>query len=390
MKVNLTESFARTVKPTDVRVPYIDDGLILEVNPSGKKVFYYKFRQDGKQVKRKLGDYPTISVKEAKQLVLNAKHDVQIKGIKQPILGVTFKAFVEGEFKEWLFANNKSAQDSYKTIQTHFLPLLGHIKIKDIEPRIIERWKNQRLNAGISASTVTRNLTELRTIFSRVEDWYKLPTFMPSVKNPSITSEKEKLYLSADEMKKLREMCDRYTYLYYFGEPDDFPKDWGISTRSKVPIMLPYIIHIAINTGMRKGEILQLKFSDIDRESKMITVRGSTEKTKRYREIAISDKLDKQLSYWGNVLYGSDYDANSDELVFPIGDIKRSWETFRKRAGLEHVLFKTLRHHFASSLVLKNVALSTVMNLMGHTNIKTTQRYLSVRTEDKFEAVNLL
>jgi len=390
MKVKLTESLVRTVKPTDKRVPYIDDGLILEVNPSGKKVFFHKFRQDGKQVKKKLGDYPAISVKEAKQLVLNAKHDVQIKGIKQPILGITFKAFVEGEFKEWLFANNKTAKDSYKTIQTHFIPLLGHIKIKDIEPRIIERWKNKRLNDGINASTVTRNLTELRSIFSRVEDWYKLPTFMPSVKNPSITSEKEKLYLSAGEMEKLRNMCDRYTYLYYFGEPDDFPKDWGITSRSKIPIILPHIIHTAINTGMRKGEILQLKFSDIDRENKIITVRGSTEKTKRYRDIPISDKLEEQLMLWGNDCYGRDYDANSDDLVFPIGDIKTGWDTFRKRAGLEHVLFKTLRHHFASSLVLKNVAISTVMNLMGHTNIKTTQRYLSVRTEDKFEAVNLL
>lgn len=390
MKVKLTESFVKNVKPTVERESYTDNGLTLLVNPSGKKVFLFKFRQDGIQRKNTLGVYPVISVKEAKQIVLDKKHAIQIRGIKQPILNVSFKVFVEGEFKEWLFANNKSAKDSFNTIQAHFIPLLGHIKIKDIEPRIIEAWKSKRLNDGISASTVTRNLTELRTIFSRVEDWYKLPTFMPSVKNPSITTEKEKLYLSSDEMIKLREMCDRYSYLYYFGDAEEIPKDWGIHSRSKIPIMLPYIIHTAINTGMRKGEILQLRFSDIDRHNRVITVRGSTEKTRRYRDIPISTKLNDELGNWGNVCYGMGFKGDSDDLVFPIGDIKSGWETFRKRAGLEHVLFKTLRHHFASTLVLKNVLITVVMNLMGHTNIKTTQRYLSVRTEDKFEAVELL
>lgn len=390
MKVKLTESFVKNVKPTDKREPYTDNGLTLLVNPSGKKVFLFKFRQDGHQHKDTLGDYPVLSVKEAKQKVLDKKHAMQIRGIKQPILNVSFKVFVEGEFKEWLFVNSKSAKDRFNTIQTHFMPLLGHIKIKNIEPRIIEVWKNKRLNNGISPATVTRNLTELRTIFSRVEDWYRVPTFMPSVKNPSITTEKEKLYLSTDEVTKLSDMCDRYTYLYYFGEREDFPKDWGIHSRSKIPIMLPYIIHTAINTGMRRGEILQLRFSDIDRDNRIITIRGSTEKTKRYRDIPISVKLNEELGYWGNVCYGDGFKGDSDALVFPVGDIKKGWETFRKRAGLSHILFKTLRHHFASSLVLKNVPITVVMKLMGHTNIKTTQRYLSVRSEDMFEAVELL
>jgi integrase len=360
------------------------------VNPSGRKVFYYKFRQDGKQRKIKLGDYPAISVKEAKRLVLNKKHEVQIRGIKQPIFERTFKAFVDGEYKEWLFANNKSANDSFKTIETHFIPLLGHIKIKNIEPRIVEQWKSKRLNAGISPSTITRNLTELRSIFSRVEDWYKIPSLMTSVKNPKLTTEKEKLLLSHDEMNRLRDMCNRYNFLFHFGVPKDIPDSWGIRSINKIPIVLPYIIHTAINTGMRRGEILQLRLSDIDHANKMITVRGSTEKTSRYREIPISGKLEKLLAEWATIYYGDGNNTAPDALLFPIGSIKTGWTTFRKRAGLEDVEFKTLRHHFASSLVLKGVALSTVMKLMGHTNIKTTQRYLSVRTEDKFAAVNLL
>lgn len=390
MQIKLTENFAKSVKATDKRDTYSDNGLILEVNPSGKKVFYHKFRQDGIQRKSKLGDYPAISVKEAKNIALSAKHDIQIKGIKQPILEVTFGQFIEGEYKEWLFANNKAAGDSYATINAHFVPLLGHIKIKNIVPLTIEGWKNKRLNSGISAATVTRNLTELRSIFSRVEDWYKLPSFMPSVKNPKITVEKEKLYLSDEEVRRLKDTCDHYTFLYHFGDSTNIPEDWGIQSAKKIPIMLVYIIHLAINSGLRKGEILQLLVSDVDEETKIINVRGSTEKTSRFRDIPISNKLAVELSEWASMYYGENYDINPNSPLFPIKSITTGWNTFRKRAGLEHVEFRTLRHHFASSLVLKGVALSTVMKLMGHTNIKTTQRYLSVRTEDKFDAVNLL
>jgi len=388
--MKLSERSVKNLKPKDKRYAVMENGLVLEVNPSGKKVFFYKFRQDGVQHKPKLGEYPSLSVADAKKLVLNKKHDIQIKGIKQPILEVTFKEFVEGEYKVWLFANNKAAGDSYKTIETHFMSLLGHLKIKSIEPRIIEAWKSKRLNSGTSPATVSRNLTELRSIFSRIEDWFKLPSIMPSVKNPRITVEKEKLYLSDDEMQKLRAMCDKYVYLHHFGAREDIPTNWGIQSITKIPIILPYIIHVAVNTGMRKGEILQLRLSDIDHASESITVRGSTEKTGRSRDIPISNKLQALLAEWATLHYGDGYDLDSDDLVFPIGDIKTGWNTLRKRAGLGRVEFKTLRHHFASTLVLNNTPLSTVMQLMGHTNLKTTQRYLSVRTEDKIEAVNLL
>lgn len=49
-----------------------------------------------------------------------------------------------------------------------------------------------------------------------------------------------------------------------------------------------------------------------------------------------------------------------------------------------------LRHHFASTLVLRGVPLNVVQRLLGHRDLATTQIYLSVRTEDAFEAVNLL
>lgn len=393
MAFKITEQFAKTVKPKDRTKTYSDDGLLLDVTSRGTKTFYHKYREDGKQHKTKLGNYPVISVREAKKLVLKAKHDMQLKGIKQVGISMTFREFVEVEYKEFLFAKNKKPEQAYATLQKHFIPLIGDLKIKDIQPRPIESWIAKRL-AEVEAATVKRDLSDLRPVFKKVQDWYSLPSIMPRVKNPRITSEKEQLLLTDQEYDRLKDMCDRYIVVSEFAHLPDIkakiPSDWGINTPKKIPLYLVFMIRLAVNTGMRKGELMKLKFSDIDASTKTITVRGEIEKTSRYRDIPISEQLYKDLSLWGNLKYGQRFDVKSDRLVFPVRSIESSWTTFRKRAGLEHIEFKTLRHHFASTLVLRGVALSTVMKLMGHTNIETTQRYLSVRTEDKFEAVNLL
>ena len=75
--------------------------------------------------------------------------------------------------------------------------------------------------------------------------------------------------------------------------------------------------------------------------------------------------------------------------MFPVSNFKKPWARLMLESKLD-ITPHHLRHHFASSLVLRGVALSVVQKLMGHSDIRTTQIYLSVRTEDAFEAVNLL
>ena len=81
---------------------------------------------------------------------------------------------------------------------------------------------------------------------------------------------------------------------------------------------------------------------------------------------------------------------DADDKVFPVGQFRKSWAKLRRNARLEHIVFHDLRHHFASTLVLLGKPLSVVKELMGHKHISTTELYLSVRMEDKFEAVELL
>ncbi len=71
-------------------------------------------------------------------------------------------------------------------------------------------------------------------------------------------------------------------------------------------------------------------------------------------------------------------------------DPSKAWRKLRAMADLEHVTLHHLRHNFASQLVLKGVAPTVIMKLMGHTSLETTMLYFSVRREDEIDAVNLL
>lgn len=96
----------------------------------------------------------------------------------------------------------------------------------------------------------------------------------------------------------------------------------------------------------------------------------------------------ESLKYWNN-LSGRE-DSSEDGYVFPVRSFKRSWTSFRGLAKLEHIRFHDLRHNFASQLVLRGTPIPVVSQLMGHTDIKTTSIYLSVREDEKFKAVELL
>ena len=70
--------------------------------------------------------------------------------------------------------------------------------------------------------------------------------------------------------------------------------------------------------------------------------------------------------------------------------IRKPWGHLQQMANLHHITPHHLRHHVASTMVLQGAALSTVRDILGHRDIKVTARYLSVRTKDKMEALNLL
>lgn len=150
-------------------------------------------------------------------------------------------------------------------------------------------------------------------------------------------------------------------------------------------IHLRAIIICALDTGMRAGEILKLKWSDIDFENRLIIVQGLNTKTLRERQLAMTDRLSIEMM---KLFERSTKDA--DSLVFGIkNNVKNSFNSVRKIAGLQDVRFHDLRHTHATRLVSAHIPLSEVGRVLGHTQANTTYRYVNANVETARRAAAL-
>src|SRR5262249_31014487 len=116
------------------------------------------------------------------------------------------------------------------------------------------------------------------------------------------------------------------------------------------------ILIAALDTGMRRGEILKLRWSDVDFEDRLITVRAFNTKNMRERQVSMTGRLALELE----AAYGAST-KDPESLCFGIADnVKTSFGSARKAAGLPDVRFHDLRHTHATRLVSAHMPLSEV------------------------------
>jgi integrase len=138
--------------------------------------------------------------------------------------------------------------------------------------------------------------------------------------------------------------------------------------------MLKYIVPALLYTGSRKREILDLKWSDIDFEKQLWRLAESENKTKKVRWVPLSEGMSQLLQSVPRI-DGCDWVFANPKTKLPFNNIFSSWNTSRTKAGLADVRMHDLRHSFASFLVNAGCSIYEVKELLGHSQIKTTQRY---------------
>ena len=379
MARRLTEHRVRDLRPKSKRYTVAESGLQLEVHPSGSKVWYARWREKGRPHKEKLGQYPELSLKDARAKLTELQAAlVQDSPVKQS--AATLREFVDGPFSEWCLAQRKDGEATMDRITHQYLSSpVADKRLRDITTEQVENLKSAQIGK-YAPSTVKRNLGDLRRVFSKAVEWgYLRRSPATPVSDPKVDRQGTKLYLTKAELKRLNTALTKWTAKGYLGRT--------YNDRKAHPLYLTPLVHLLINTGLRKGEALALKWSDVDQKERLIRVRGEITKTGQSREVPISDKLLDELKGW-NTAAGIE-DLDTDDPMFPITYFRKAWARLMKESKLD-ITPHHLRHHFASTLVLRGVPLHVVQRLLGHRELTTTQIYLSVRSEDAFEAVNLL
>ena len=146
---------------------------------------------------------------------------------------------------------------------------------------------------------------------------------------------------------------------------------------------------MAINTGLRRGELFNLQWADVDLVRKVITVEGQTSKSGQTRYVQLNSEAINTLLEWKK--------QTDSAIVFasPVtgerfDNINKSWARLREEAGITDFRFHDLRHTFASKLVMAGIDLYTVKELLGHSTIQMTERYAHLAPEHKAEAVEAI
>ncbi len=232
---------------------------------------------------------------------------------------------------------SRSWKGMLKTIRVTF----GGKRIGDITVADAQRFYNNTL-ARTSASTANRYLTLLSSLFNKARDWKDFHGENPC---SSVTQQPE-----ADH--KTRNLSDDEISSLY---------------RVAHPRLLPFVT-AAILTGMRKGELLKLDWSNVSLERRTVFLLGHQTKSGKGRTLPITPRLQEVLVA---------LDPKPSGSVFNLPDImlRRYFARALKDAKLSGVTLHTLRHTAASHWAANGVDIYTIKTLLGHSSIKMTERY---------------
>jgi integrase len=322
--------------------------------------WYIDFYEDGKRYTERVGPV-SKSVAEEK---LSIRKSEVIRGEWKPKkIRVPFDKFKE-QYLEYSKGNKKPGSSLRDECSLkHLIPFFGNKALSEITPFLIEKYKLVRKEEGAEPGTINRELGCLRHMFSMAMKWRRAPT------NP------------VREVKFLKEPKGKDRILT---EEEEVRLLEAVRTGHKAK-HLEAIILTALHTGMRKGEILNLKWSNVDFKNGVITV----EKTKNdeIRKIPMNKKLTETLEGAKKVSKG---DYVFSENGKPYLDVKTGWWTALENAKIEGFRFHDLRHTFGSRLGMKGADIKTIQELMGHKDIKMTMRYSHPTPEHKKRAVKML
>lgn len=329
----------------------------------GRERWYLDYRDaGGKRIQKVAGH--AFSSDEAISALKSAVFKEHRKewGIQAPPERVLFSEFSRMYLDDYAKQNKRSWKDDHYRLRASMGPFFDNFALGEITPHMIEQYKAHRLESGVSKSTVNREITLLKKMFNLAIDW-QLASNNPVVKVKLFSekgTQKERILSESEEQRLL----------------------------SKCPDFLRPIVFMALNTGMRRGEILNLKWSQVDLEKRQIRVLQT--KSGLMRMIPINEPLQGVLS----LLRAKN---GQNELVFPnpmtgkpYVELKKSFKQACSNAGVQELRFHDLRHTFATRLIEAGVDIITVRDLLGHFSVKVTQRYTHSGQVQKAQAVKVL
>jgi integrase len=321
------------------------------------KNWYIDFTFKGQRIRESIGP----SRKGADKVIAKKKAEIaenKYLDVRKEPDPVKFHDFAK-EYLQWAKANKKpsSYQRDLCTMRIFDREFEGK-NIQDISNWMIERLKMKRKNQ-CKPATINRETATLKHMFAKAVEWGKLR------ENP------------AKGVKFFKGVVKRVRYLM----PGEFQ-----SLLSNCADFLKPIVTVAVHTGMRKGEILGLKWDQVDLEQKIITILDT--KNNERKDIPMDETVRTLLQ--GLERRGEFVFSSAKGKPFNPMTIHFAFHEAMKQTGISDFRFHDLRHTFASNLVMAGVKIEKVQKLMGHKMLTMTQRYAHLAPGYLAESIKVL
>jgi integrase len=350
---------------------------VTKVVGKNKTTWYYSFRVYGVRYRAAIPEARNKQQAEmAETRIRNEIFDGRFGGkLSSPKL----KDFVSESFLPWALSNRRSWRKDAPRLKP-ILEFFGEKRLGDISPFLIEKYKMERKATPIirlRAAKVARKTTKVptskpRSVASVNRELSMLSRIFSIAKaNGEVSSN------PCAEVKSLVGEQPRTRYLF----PEEEQRLMAVLESTPY---LRTIVILALNTGMRRGEILRLTWLHIDFHSNEI--KATHTKTHRDRFIPMNAKVREELLRLR--------ETSEDHLVFPgrkagcsLMDVKKAFNTACRRSGILDFHFHDLRHTFGTRAAEAGVALNAVAAVMGHADIHTTMRYAHATDDGRRRAV---
>ncbi|MES9934292.1 MAG: tyrosine-type recombinase/integrase [Candidatus Sedimenticola sp. PURPLELP] len=394
-----TQGDVEALLPTGKRYRAWDEitkGLCIKVTPRGGKYWWFEYRNnDGQNQSVKLGvagDHPgALKPGDARKEVKKLGSDPAAAKREEKAAAKAEKKYFDNRQKRILqtyiegayWRNHllqKRSGEATKTRLLHDWSDFLDKPMDEIMPLDVERVRRKR-QKKIKPQTVNRSWNDLRALLN-------------CAKRDRVISHAPAL---SGEIKALKTEEDkRVRWLGQMDQHEDFKdgeRDRLMEALDIAPEYLQLITHIALMTGMRRGEIFSLTWGAVDFLHDRITVRAHTAKSAKTRHIPLHADLKARLQQWKE----GQGEVKPTDLVVPnskTGErfvtIKRAWASLLNDALITDFRLHDCRHDFASRLVMRGVDLYAVRDLLGHSSIILTERYAHLAPAAHKAAIEVL
>ncbi len=403
VKAKITQTFlrdhlTRLIQDSGGRIELYDTtvpGLILRAGQRSQAWYLMYTNRQGKRSRYKMGTIKQFNATQAKEEARRLQTQIadgsdpsgekaQQKVDARLAASRTLKAFLEGEYWDKKLCHAPSGAATKGRLLAAWKPILDTDMVT-LTISAVETHRAGRLKEGLKPATLNRDRVALIATLNKALEWGIIESNPLKLWKPLKLDDANRVrYLGQrDEQEATQDDAG-----HKVGERERF-----LDALGRQPQYIQAIVTLALNTGMRRGEILNLRWTDISLQRREILLRSETTKARTQRHVPLNAVAMSALEAWKA---GQGTVVNIQGYIFPgptdgpMFSIKKAWATLCRCAQVAEFRLHDCRHDFCSRLVMAGVDLYVVRDLAGHSSITLTERYAHLAPKKTRAAVEML